>query len=123
MLSSGLGGCDDLVFTKGENEAKRNYQEIKVGISRQSVTEKLGAPMFELSWNAGDKRYEYIDPNRKRISVDLTQLDKPDVPPELRFLPRDLGSPKVLVYSAGTVFGYIGLDAAERVSVVKVAVS
>jgi len=118
-----LSGCDDLAFTKGEMEAKRNYESIKLGTPLQSVIEKLGNPMFELAWNSKEKRYEYLDASGKRVAIDLNLQLAAEVAPELRFLPRDLESPKVLVYSSGTVFGYVGVDPSNKVSVVRVAVS
>jgi ABC-type methionine transport system ATPase subunit len=42
---------------------------------------------------------------------------------ELRFFPREMISPVVLVYLKGTVFGYVGLDGAGRVALVRVAIS
>jgi hypothetical protein len=122
VLVFALWGCDDLAYSSGEVRAKRSYEAVDVGTSRELVEKKLGAPAYELSWNASQNKYEYRA-DGKSVVFQLTFEATKDLPPELRFVPMDMRSPTVLIYSAGTVFGYIGLDLSNRVSLVKVVVS
>ncbi len=123
-LLVGLTGCDDAIFAAGEMEAKRKYEAIKIGTSRESVLRELGTPSFVLSWNAAQQRYDYRDENGKDGTFHPTsESSRMNDPPELGFLPKGMIFPVVLIYSAGTVFGYYGLDSLDRVSSVKVRIS
>jgi hypothetical protein len=118
-----LSGCDDFVYTQGEVEAKRQYEAIKKGQPRRSVETALGTPAYELVMDSTGARYRYVDPNGKQAELDGSKDLPLDAPPELRFLPRRHTAHRVLIYSAGTVFGYIGLSEKDVVTFVQVIVS
>ena len=123
-LLVGLASCDDAIYAAGEMEAKRKYEAIKIGTSRESVLRELGMPSFVLSWNPAERRYDYRDENGKDGTFHpISESSRVNDPPELGFLPKDMIFPVLLIYSAGTVFGYIGLDSLNRVSSVKVRIS
>jgi hypothetical protein len=118
-----LTGCDDLIYTQGEMEAKRQFEAIKKGQPRQSVDKALGTPAYELVMDSARGRYRYVDPTGKQAELD-SRTDLPsNAPPELRFLPKKQSASRVLIYSAGTVFGYIGLSEENLVTFVQVVVS
>jgi hypothetical protein len=116
-------GCDDLVYTQGEMEAKRQYEAIKKGQPRESVDKALGPPAYELVMDSAKARYRYVDLTGKQAEVDSSKDWSSDAPPELRFLPKKQSAYRVLIYSAGTVFGYIGLSEENVVTFVQVVVS
>ena len=118
-----LSACDELVFTQGEMEAKRKYEAVKRGHSRQAVADALGTPAFELVLDKKRMKYRYVDATGKQAELDGSKGSPPDAPPELRFLPKGLSASRVLVYSAGTVFGYVALTDQDVVDSVTVVVS
>jgi len=118
-----LVSCDDVVYTKGEVAAKRKYESVKKGDSRDTVVRVLGNPAFELVFDKSTMTYAFRDETGKNVEVDLTKNSRVGVPVELRFLPDNARDSRILVYSAGTVIGYIGLADDNTVSSVKVVTS
>lgn len=118
----GLVGACDQVYVPDEIAAKRKFEAIKKGQSRESVVKALGAPTLELVADKARTKYEYVDRNSKRWEIPRYQDLPADAPPELRFAPRSIVA-RVLVYSADTVFGYIGLNDENVVSFVDVRIS
>lgn len=118
-----LAGCEDTVYTSGEVAAKQKYQSVKKGEARDAVIKNLGAPAFELVWNKTQMKYDVVDQAGKELQIDLSKELPATTPAELRFLPKKAVHPRILVYSAGTVFGYIGLNDQNVVTSVDVVVS
>jgi hypothetical protein len=118
-----LTGCEDWVYAPSEMEAKRQYEAIKKGQPRRSVEEALGTPAYELVMDRAQTRYRYVDPSGKHAELDANKDLPSDAPPELLFLPKKRTAYRVLIYSAGTVFGYIGLSEEDVVTFVHAVVS
>jgi outer membrane protein assembly factor BamE (lipoprotein component of BamABCDE complex) len=123
LASVGLTSCDDIVFSHGEVLAKRKYESVKKGESRDAVVRALGSPAFELVFDRSRMTYTYRDESGKNVELEKTWNARSGAPIELQFLPENFSASRVLVYSAGTVFGYVGLADDNTVSAVKVIVS
>jgi hypothetical protein len=107
-----LSGCDDVAFTRAENEAAAKYRAIKPGTSLPNAKSALGTPAFELVRDEARKGYAYVDGSGRKIYFDPSNTaDRDKLPPELRFFPRKTSAERVLIYSSGTVFGYFGISA------------
>jgi len=98
-------------------------EKLRKGESREAVVKSLGAPTFELVLDKSHMKYEFLDQTGKRVQFDPTKELPTTAPVELRLFPKNVADARILVYSAGTVFGYIGLGDDNVVSFVKVVVS
>lgn len=123
LASLGLASCDDVVFSKGEVTTKRKYESVKTGDSRDSVVKSLGDPAFELVLDKSLKAYTFRDQTGKNVVLDRAKKPWRGVPVEVQFLPSNVTGSRILVYSAGTVFGFIGIGDDNTVSSVKVVIS
>jgi outer membrane protein assembly factor BamE (lipoprotein component of BamABCDE complex) len=123
LASLCLTGCDDVVFTKGEVVAKRKYESVKKGDSRNAVVKSLGDPAFELVLDKSLRAYTFRDQAGKSIVLDRSKKPWRGVPVEVQFLPANVTGSRILVYSAGTVFGFIGMTDDNTVSSVRVIIS
>ncbi len=128
VVSLGLGSialsaCDDSVFSAVEVAEKKKFEAVKKGEVRDAVLANLGAPSFELVLDSARMKYQGIDRAGKRVELDIGKGLPDSAPAELRLLPRKAVYPTLLIYSAGTVFGYIGLGDNDVVAFVEVVVS
>jgi outer membrane protein assembly factor BamE (lipoprotein component of BamABCDE complex) len=123
LASLGLASCDDIDFTKGEVVAKRKYESVKKGDSRDAVVRSLGDPAFELVLDKSRMTYTFRDQTGKNVVLDRSKKPWRGVPVELQFLPHNVTGSRILVYSAGTVFGYIGIADDNTVSFVRALIS
>ena len=79
LASLCLAGCDDVVFTKGEVVAKRKYESVKKGDSRDAVVRALEVAVdVPDAGAAGVLRL----PDLPAVSAGLIRHDEPVVPRE-----------------------------------------
>jgi len=123
FTSLAVASCDEAVYTNGELVAKHKYESVKKGQSRDAVVTALGSPVFELVLDRSRMIYTFHDQTGKKLELDRTGNPRAPIPAELQFLPRNLTDSRILVYSEGTVFGYIGVGEDNVVSFVKVITS
>ena len=123
LASLCLAGCDDVVFTKGEVVAKRKYESVKKGDSRDAVVRALGDPAFELVLDKSLRAYTFRDQTGKNVVLDRNKKPWRGVPVEVQFLPANVTGSRILVYSAGTDFGFVGMAEDNTVSSVRVIIS
>ena len=116
--------CEEHVFTEGELQAQRKFKAVAPGTPEASARAALGPPVAELRWDPGRNAYAYTDANGSRTYFDPRKdAARSGLPAEFRFFPKKMLATKVLIYSSGTVFGYLAIDDANKVSSVEVHIS